>query len=252
MPRHLLLRLEAPLVAFGDVMIDGIGPVRATPAASLLTGLLGNALGYYRWEGDRLARIQQRLIFGCRLDRRGTRLTDFQTAQLGAGDVGWTTRGRVEGRAGGAATYLSPHIRHRDYDADTCVTIALRLLDAGDRPTIDDLAHALDEPARPLFLGRKPCLPASRLLLGVIDAPTVFDTLLAAPLATAGEMVKRGRTDPMMLVVLPADDPCPDGFRSARSTERRDWVAGVHSGEVLTFHGHVSREQIVPGTLEAA
>lgn len=252
MPRHLVLRLEAPLVAFGDVMIDNIGPVRATPAASLLTGLLGNALGVRRWEGERLARLQERLVFGCRLDRRGQRFTDFQTARLSRQDVGWTTRGRVEGRAGGEATYGSPHIRYRDHDADACATVALRLLDAHERPTLDDLALALDEPARPLFLGRKPCLPAGRLVVGMVEAPTVHDALLAAPLPGDGGASTRRRTDATMLFAVPADEPCPAGFRAVRATERRDWVAGVHAGEIVTYHGHVPREQLVPRTPEVA
>ena len=32
---------------------------------------------------------------------------------------------------------------------------------------LDDLAAALDRPARPLFIGRKPCLPAGRLVAGL-------------------------------------------------------------------------------------
>ena len=50
MPRYLMLRLEGPLMAFGDVMVDAIGPIRDTPAASTLTGLLANALGVRREE----------------------------------------------------------------------------------------------------------------------------------------------------------------------------------------------------------
>ena len=41
----LVLHLEAPLLAFGGVAIDQIGIIRDFPAASMLTGLLANALG---------------------------------------------------------------------------------------------------------------------------------------------------------------------------------------------------------------
>lgn len=246
-------------MAFGDVMIDRIGPVRATPALSTVVGLLANALGIYRWETDRLARLQARLVCGCRLDRRGVRFTEFQTAQLGKRDMGWTTWGRAEGREGGERTYDSPHIRLRDHDADACVTVALRLLDEAEPPTLDDLAHALDEPVRPLFIGRKPCLPADRLLVGFVKAPTIHDALLRAQVGDrAAEAVgplpggkpRRARVDARVLLVLPSDEPCPAGFRLVRASERRDWPAGVHAGEVVSFHGEVPRERLGHSTTD--
>ena len=106
--------------------------------------------------------LQDRLVFAARIDREpagGVRLTDFQTAQLGANDKGWTTRGAPDERAGGANTYLAPHLRWRDYFADMRVSVALRLEPSEQTPTLEDLAVALDEPVRPLFIGRKP-LPA--------------------------------------------------------------------------------------------
>jgi CRISPR system Cascade subunit CasD len=228
-------------MAFGDVMIDRIGPVRETPAASTVSGLIANALGLHRWDVNALGRLQDRLVFGCRLDRRGQRFTDFQTAQLNKRDIGWTTRGHTEGRAGGEGTYGSPHIRERDYHADACVTIALRLHDADEAPTLDDIACALDEPARPLFLGRKPCLPAGRLLLGEIEAASVYDALLAAPFEGALSTKRKRPVDDVLRVVLPANEPRPSGFRDVRSCERRDWPAGVHAGDLLTFFGDVPR-----------
>lgn len=240
-------------MAFGHVMIDRLGPVRATPAVSTISGLLANAMGYFRWEADRLARLQERLVIGCRLDRRGEPLTDFQTAQLRKNDVGWTTRGCVEGRDGGPDTYKSPHIRERDYHAGGCVTVALRLLDEADRPTLADIASALNEPRRPLFLGRKCCLPADRLMIGFVEASTVYDALLLAPVGatTAGMATgRRARLDERMLCVLPGDEPCPPGFQMVRASERRDWPAGVHAGETTTFHGEIPRELLTP-TLDA-
>lgn len=242
-------------MAFGDVTIDRLGRVRDTPSASTVTGLLANALGVYRWEAARLDRLQERLVFGCRLDRRGRRFTEFQTAQLGADDRGWTTRGRPEGRAGGANTYASPHIRERDHDADARVTVALRLLEDAESPTLDDLARALDEPARPLFIGRKACLPAAALFAGFVEAPTVYDALLAAPTADpvpARRAPSRPPVDASVLLVLPADEPCPPGFRAAYACERRDWAAGVHAGDVPTYHGHVARERLTPAARGAA
>jgi len=103
----LLLRLEAPLMAFGGVAIDNIGVTDQLPSASLLTGLLGNALGYQRKDAIRLQALQNRLRYAVRADRRGHALQDFQTAQLAKDDKAWTTRGPPPGRRNPAACRLT-------------------------------------------------------------------------------------------------------------------------------------------------
>ena len=147
--RHLILNLESPLMAFGGETIDKLGVIRWFPAASMLTGLFANALGWRRTERERHQRLQDRLIFAARIDREpagGVRMTDFQTAQLGANDRGWTTRGQPEGRTGGANTYDSPHLRFRDYFADMRLTVALRLQPEAEAPTLDDLLTPCKNP----------------------------------------------------------------------------------------------------------
>ena len=158
-PRWLVLHLAAPLMSFGGVAVDQVGPTRRSPAASALTGLIGNALGL-DWS-DRAAHqdLQERLIFASALIREGHVLTDSQNAQLSKSDKGWTTRGTPEGRDG--ASYDAPHRRRRDYLADAELRVVLRLTEG--RPDLDMLAEALNRPARPLFIGRKPCLPSRRL-----------------------------------------------------------------------------------------
>jgi len=58
--KALILRLDAPLMSFGGVMIDQHGFIERFPGTSLLTGLVANALGwghgdYERLEGPRTA-----------------------------------------------------------------------------------------------------------------------------------------------------------------------------------------------------
>ena len=48
MPEHLILRLEAPLMAFGATMIDANGPTHELPLRSMIAGLIANALGWQR------------------------------------------------------------------------------------------------------------------------------------------------------------------------------------------------------------
>ena len=230
MPRVLLLRLEAPLVAFGGEVVDARGVLAEFPGASLLTGLLANALGYRRGEAERLQSLQDRLVYAARIDRAGTRITDFQTAQLGKDDRGWTTRGRPEGRAGGAGSYAGPHLRRRDYDCDLSCAVALRLEPAEATPTLDDLRDALLQPARPLFLGRKPCLP-SRPLLDPDPARRIVeaDDLLAA----LGLLAPAEDSDRTLRVMLPDSEPAAPRDQVRPVTDARNWRSGVHGGHRL-------------------
>lgn len=227
MRSHIILRLELPLMAFGATMIDATGPTEDFPYVSLITGLLANALGKSRGERERHQRLQDRLVIGVRLDRPGRELRDFQTAKLAKNDKGWTTRGLPEGRGGGNDTYKSPHIRERFYVADAVVTVALRLQDPDERPTLSQIADALRHPARPLFIGRKPCLPSVPLLAGTdIDAFTVLDALRQWPLDY------ENLSEPIRLVIPSTEAPLSgQKDRAIHRTDERNWISGVHAGE---------------------
>lgn len=239
--RHLILRLEAPLMAFGGETIDNYGVIRRFPSASMLTGLLANALGWRRTEAERHQRLQDRLVFAARIDREpagGVRLMDFQTAQLGASDMGWTARGLPEGRAGGANTYNAPHLRYRDYFADMRVIVALRLEPLDDSPTLATLASALEEPARPLFIGRKPCLPSRPLFVDYADGKTALDALLASQ---PEEDSDNSNTLAAMWPAYEAVDE-DDRVKTARRymlTDQRNWVSGLHGGGRWVCEGAV-------------
>ena len=248
--QHLILNLESPLMAFGGETIDNFGVIRPFPAASMLTGLLANALGWRRVERQRHQDLQDRLIFAARIDREphgGLRMQDFQTAQLGANDRGWTTRGSPEERAGGPRTYDAPHLRYRDYWADMRVTVALRLAPAGEEPTLEALGNALQEPARPLFIGRKPCLPSRPLFGYYSEGNTALDALLARPLT--GENVSRSSSPSRPVRTLwPRDEDAGDmkGIRIGRDfmlTDQRNWVSGLHGGGRWVREGTVERDR---------
>ena len=240
--RHLILNLESPLMAFGGETIDNLGIIRWFPAASMLTGLFANALGWRRTERERHQRLQDRLIFAARIDREpagGVRMTDFQTAQLGAKDRGWTTRGQPEGRAGGPNTYDAPHLRYRDYFADMRVTVALRLEPADDEPALDDLSDALQEPARPLFIGRKPCLPTTSLFRDFSEG----DTALAALLATAIDDPDSGQDSVKLLWPNGEGVDSIAANRTYMLTDQRNWGSGLHGGGRQVCEGTEKRDR---------
>ncbi len=235
----LVLRLEAPLLAFGGVAIDQVGITRDFPAASMLTGLLANALGWQRTEWQAHQALQDRLVFGVRRDRESDTgiLTDMQNAQLQKNDRGWTTYGTPEGRAG--ASYMAPHRRQRDYHADACVTVVLRLEPASDSPDIDDLAAALDRPARPLFIGRKPCLPSCPLRVDIINAPSAYEALRKVPAVDA----RRGP----LRALWPEHEGPTEGrhvHRIVALPDLRNWKTGLHGGTRLVVEGAVDVEGV--------
>ena len=159
-------------------------------------------------------------------------MTDFQSAAITNRDQGWTTRGRPEGRGGG--TYNN-WLRYRDYYADMRVTVAMRLESADDTPTLDELSAALQEPKRPLFIGRKPCLPSVPLFGGFAEGATALAALLQVPLAGDADGIRmqwpRGEE---------VDDVKSDREYPHMITDQRNWQSGLHGGGRWVFEAGLS------------
>ena len=237
--RHLMLRLESPMMAFGGDAIDARRIIRPYPAASMITGLLANALGFHRTEKERHQMLQDNLVFATRIDREPfgkTHITDFQTVQLNKSDKGWTTTGKPEERGGGS--YSGPERLWCDYWPDMQVTVALRLNPMFNDVDIDGLAVALNEPTRPLFIGRKSCLPSVPLFEGFADAETSLGALLSWPLADR-------ETDDVRMFWASGED-CADMdnvtvVRDMMVTDKRSWMSGLHGGKRWIREGVCSR-----------
>ena len=240
--RHLILNLESPLMAFGGETVDNLGVIRRFPAVSMLTGLLANALGWRRVEGARHQRLQDRA--GVRRPHRPRtprrRAPDgLPDGAVGRRRQGLDHSGEPDGRAGGANTYNAPHLRRRDYFPDLCVTVALRLRPEDDSPTLDELAVALQEPARPLFIGRKPCLPSAPLFADFTDGDTALAALQRLPLRYPGHA-----PDP-----VPLQWPRGEGVeeltptRTLMVTDQRNWVSGLHGGGRAVCEGAAPPDQ---------
>lgn len=222
-------------MAFGGETIDNFGIIRDFPALSMITGLLANALGWRREETGKHDRLQERLVLGARLERPGTRLQDNQNARLSKDDKGWTTKGKPEERAGGAGTYESPHRRFRDYHADLSMLVALRLEPTDEPPTLDDLIAALDHPARPLFIGRKPCLPSRRLFAGWHEGESVSHVLRSVPLPNDSPEGAR--------LQWPDGEGTLPGDRALDLCDERNWTSGVHGGWRPIREGRIRAEE---------
>lgn len=260
--KHLIMNLESPIMSFGGETIDNLGVTRRFPAASMLTGIFANALGWRRIERDRHQALQDRLIFAARIEREpagGVSLTDYQTVQMAdtidiydkGWVVGWTTRGMPERRAGALGARGSgpfTHQRWRDYLADMRVTVALRLDDPAKNdahaPTLECLADALQHPQRPLFIGRKPCLPSVQLYGGFHEGASCLAVLLDLELPHPEHAPPR--------VAMQWHDGEDKGVdlekskirsRSHMLTDERNWRSGLHGGGRLVHEGSVDKDR---------
>lgn len=217
----LLLRFEGPMMAFGGVAVDAERPTEPFPTASMLTGLLANALGFDHGEFERLQALQDGLSYVVVGDP-GHAERDYQTVDLGqahllAPKTGWTTRGRVQERAGGTAK-VGTHIRNRHYRVGARYWIAIELA-AVAGVSEERCFRALRHPSRPLFFGRKACLPAAPIAHAVVDQP----------LLEALESVVEN--EPLL---WREGNKAPSGWRTRtrlRLRNRRDWSNQVHVGE---------------------
>lgn len=114
------------------------------PTKSGVIGLICSALGRSRDEPvDDLSKMKMAI----RIDREGTVMRDFQTAE----DVA---------RASGRFTQKTV-ISNRYYLSDACFVVLLE----GDEDKLNEINRALSQPFWSLFLGRKSYLPSSPLAI---------------------------------------------------------------------------------------
>ena len=136
----LLIRMAAPLQAWG---VDSKFETRRTgrePSKSGIVGFLAAAMGYRRDEDDKIAELS-RLNIGIRVDKEGTLLRDYHTVH-------------------GAK---SAYVTNRYYLSDAIFLVGV---ESNDGELIERLANALEHPVFPLFLGRRSCPPTLPICLG--------------------------------------------------------------------------------------
>jgi len=233
--QYLLLRLEAPLMSFGAVRVDQHNPTDRFPGRAQLTGMLANALGWYHEEFDRLQDLQERIQFACRWDISPQSLRDYQTVDLGQSKMairGWTTSGKPEHRAGGTAK-SGIHERFRYYWANGALTVALTLREG--TPSLSEIAEALKKPARPLFIGRKACLPASRIFLGIREGNSSLDVIKQEPAHW-----RVASTEPVSMdACWPANigEDSSETLQTVFRSDDRNWRKQIHVGQRAMIEG---------------
>jgi len=240
-----ILRFEAPMMSFGAPIVSEEGLIQPYPALSMITGLLANALGYDHSEPEKHERLQEAISYAVREDVPGKKIVDYQTVWLGKKDDprrpdhdghlyakgkakdshAWTTWGYLDQRAG-SDTSKGTAERNREYWADAQYTIALHV----DRMPAEEIEAALTRPERPLFIGRKPCIPSERIYRVVVEAPSPREALQlpdTIPVDDEGNKVVPTR------IWYESDHGEP-------FTDARDWTNQIHVGE-----RHVAKEELL-------
>ena len=231
----LILRLDASLMSFGGVIVDHHNVTDRFPGLSLFAGLFANALGWTHGEGEKIGALQDRLIVASRWDIEPEAMVDYHTVDLGQPKMrekGWTTRGEPEHRDGGDARF-GTHIRHRHYWANGVLTTALALQDKA-FPDLATLEVALQQPARPLFFGRKTCLPNAPILVGSASGDDLLAILKAVPRL---HCPMRPARNTLMAARWPAETGDNRDEQLKPIYDQRDWTNQWHSGRRMVSEG---------------
>jgi len=242
----ILLQLDAPLMSFGGVAFDKHKVTNRFPTLSMVTGLIANAMGLGYDEMEKHQLIQDNLEMAARCDRPGVLIIDYQTADLGQefmlDKTAWTTRGYRERRLGTRMTNQGIHIMYQHYWADAIYTIGFAVDKDAMKElhwTSSKLAEAFIRPSRPLFIGRKCCIPARALFRDKVTAGNPLDALKLyerLPQSTTNVAYR-------MPIEFESTVKNPKKFLKKYNgqikvlSDLRDWETGVHCGRRFVWTG---------------
>ncbi|MFJ3799940.1 type I-E CRISPR-associated protein Cas5/CasD [Streptomyces sp. NPDC090088] len=193
----ILLRLAAPLMSFGEHAAFAYRDTLPFPTRSALIGLFAAADGRSREQAltpdpHTKAIPYTDLDITVRVDRPGTRHTDYHTAGGGRPHKGGLITSSGEYRAQKAST----HISHRIYLADAVFTLAVSAPDS----LLEHLLARLEQPAFAPYLGRRACIPDEPLLLGGIHPDPVHQLRRHVPLSLAAPPTPGHTTVPVTFI----------------------------------------------------
>ena len=158
----LLLRLAAPLQAWGSDSKFNIRNTEREPTKSGVIGMIAAAMGIQRNASPKLLEPLAKLKFGIRVDREGKLLKDFHM-------VHEFKNGKMD----------DSHLTTRYYLSDA---VFLAALESDNREYLEEIADALKRPVYPLFLGRRSCPITLPLIIGISDESLVDALENAEPL----------------------------------------------------------------------
>ncbi|MDO4466875.1 MAG: type I-E CRISPR-associated protein Cas5/CasD [Bacillota bacterium] len=155
----LLLRLAAPMQAWGDESKYDIRGTRKEPTKSGVIGLIAAAMGYKR-DSEEIVVLDEKLRMGIRVDQQGRIEKDFHIARAPKYDK----NGFVQYEEDGSIKLGDSYVTYRYY---LCDAVFLVGLESDDASLLQEVKEALTHPVYPLFLGRRSCPITQPFVLGV-------------------------------------------------------------------------------------
>jgi len=183
------MRLRAPWMSWGLVSRNLDRGTEQFPTKSAVIGLVANALGYDRY--DEITELNN-MQFGVgqiiHMSYTPTMTVDYQT--VGGGYDWWDSL--IVQEPGKKIQHFSDDreivgIRTKAYlqDADFLAVLI------GETNMVKHIAKGIENPKRPLFLGRRSCPPSKPVFIDIIETPSLQDALQSwnEPSLTIGEML---------------------------------------------------------------
>lgn len=186
----LLLRISAPLQAWGYESKFETRRTSREPTKSGVIGLLASALGRSR---DESVQDLNEISFGVRVDHEGELLHDYHTVKLNE-----------------SKTYVT----HRYYLSDAVFLVGL---ESDKEELLQKLNNAVLNPAFPLFLGRRSCPPTLPLSLGIREC-SLLEALQSEPWLISQYMKKKlkNRSEFKLRIITDSD---PKDSRAVRQKD---------------------------------
>lgn len=174
MPEFLILKLQAPMQAWGEHTFEGLRPSANFPTRSGVLGLLGACLGIRRNKPERLGQLADSLVMAVRVDeRRITRRdgTSYALQMVKITDYHTIQKARFE--YSGLKSHETIQT-WREYLYDAEFTVAL--WSHPDAPiSLTQIEEAVKRPVFTPYLGRRSCPIGQPLFQTLLDATNVTE-----------------------------------------------------------------------------
>jgi CRISPR system Cascade subunit CasD len=214
------MRLAAPIASLAGPRIDTVGDSIPIPTRSMITGIIGAALGISYDQPRWLQQLQDAMRLAIVVHHAGRVISDYHTVRMAlphmTGPMWWNDGHRlgVMKRAGGKPdrTITGERPLTCDYDA----TVVVELL-RGAPFSVEQIFKALRNPIFPLSIGQRSCIPSMPIAGVVLKATTLVEGVSAVGTGTVylpAECVQSATLEDLYVTV-------PAG---------REWISRQHGG----------------------
>jgi len=170
MANTLFLRLEGPMQSWGERGRWSVRDTAPEPTKSGVIGLIACAMGYRT--DEQIRPLSEKTRMGVRCDAPGRLITDYHTV---GGGYDYPTLLTAAGKPKKSSGKPHTEITWRDYLCDASFLVVLQ---SDDETLIAQMAHALQHPVWPVYLGRKSCPPSRPVFDGTGQYETLKDALM--------------------------------------------------------------------------